>query len=790
MSKSAQTNPSRPSGIAQQLQRSSIEAKAAAAAAAPGGGSVSIDDFILPSSVASPAGLSPSPSVPASRIPATHSVASAIPIQRQQELKEQLLPPSRASAPSIPPFKDAQRPEFGYVQRHVRKTSIDERRVCLCPSSTILSLSLTTFKPRKRPAEHSPQVPPIQVVTESNDLTDAALQNFSLDQMTNAPFSLPAHNTQLPFVETFNLDDPANHFPQQFTFSPSESPLVPQSQFSFSMYNNNNVDNNMLSQSHTLSHIAASSPPGSTSAYPSNASTPLPVVEEGQFYFDPHNMHVAHQHRMQQYRQPPPSISSSLQNGGFSFSNKPESIFANPSSINSQSQFQPNSFSLVQGLVNPNQILRGSGNQYQRQDNIFSLPGDSDTEDNDVGGFADRSLGMLADMSPIDETGMEFTSGLGWDSGSTSQLNSLPNHFAGLAHKHVTIGGADISGQDWNLGGSLGRSHGSAASVSELRNRANDFRRQKIPRTISTPDAPGLAYAHNARMESTPNSPPESGFTTAASSRPASPGGSKTGDASGAPTTCTNCFTQTTPLWRRNPEGHPLCNACGLFLKLHGVVRPLSLKTDIIKKRNRGTASTMPVGARGAKKASRKNSLVQSSTSTLLSTRTPTHESESPSSMTGSTGSATTPTSSTSGHTAILAKPGTVPIAPGPPKPQSLPPAPNNILPRTASILSSSASKKQRRQAKPLALQGVPPNSAGRSSAGDLDMADAGDSSPQSRSGGAGLFSHSSASSMSVSPSLKTATRNSFASNQQSAPISEIPTTSSTQEWEWLTMSL
>ncbi|KAI8976129.1 hypothetical protein BDB01DRAFT_748200 [Pilobolus umbonatus] len=50
---------------------------------------------------------------------------------------------------------------------------------------------------------------------------------------------------------------------------------------------------------------------------------------------------------------------------------------------------------------------------------------------------------------------------------------------------------------------------------------------------------------------------------------------------------CTNCSTTTTPLWRRNPEGQPLCNACGLFLKLHGVVRPLSLKTDIIKKRNR-----------------------------------------------------------------------------------------------------------------------------------------------------------------------------------------------------------
>lgn len=62
-----------------------------------------------------------------------------------------------------------------------------------------------------------------------------------------------------------------------------------------------------------------------------------------------------------------------------------------------------------------------------------------------------------------------------------------------------------------------------------------------------------------------------------------------------APTLCTNCQTTNTPLWRRDPEGQPLCNACGLFYKLHGVVRPLSLKTDVIKKRNR--ASGTPSGA-------------------------------------------------------------------------------------------------------------------------------------------------------------------------------------------------
>ncbi|KAH3671058.1 hypothetical protein OGAPHI_000769 [Ogataea philodendri] len=39
---------------------------------------------------------------------------------------------------------------------------------------------------------------------------------------------------------------------------------------------------------------------------------------------------------------------------------------------------------------------------------------------------------------------------------------------------------------------------------------------------------------------------------------------------------CENCFTSTTPLWRKTSDNRLLCNACGLFFKLHGVIRPLN----------------------------------------------------------------------------------------------------------------------------------------------------------------------------------------------------------------------
>ncbi|GAN01269.1 hypothetical protein MAM1_0006c00701 [Mucor ambiguus] len=52
-------------------------------------------------------------------------------------------------------------------------------------------------------------------------------------------------------------------------------------------------------------------------------------------------------------------------------------------------------------------------------------------------------------------------------------------------------------------------------------------------------------------------------------------------------TRCYNCDTTTTPLWRRDDDGNNICNACGLYYKLHNVHRPLSMKRTIIHRRKR-----------------------------------------------------------------------------------------------------------------------------------------------------------------------------------------------------------
>jgi GATA-binding protein len=351
----------------------------------------------------------------------------------------------------------------------------------------------------------------------------------------------------------------------------------------------------------------------------------------------------------------------------------------------------------------------------------------------------------------LDENGNDLNS-MQWDGQLPGSFHSLPG-FGGQHRKHVTIGSSDMmdTPQEWSHGASLGRTHGSAASVSEVRNRERDPRQQKIARTTSTPNTQVLLQGannnnNNNTSHTSPNSPPESGLSSAVPSRPASPGGSKNGENSG-PTTCTNCFTQTTPLWRRNPEGQPLCNACGLFLKLHGVVRPLSLKTDVIKKRNRSSANSVAVGvSRSSKKSARKNSVQQAPVITPTTARTQSGaNSESPPALPG--------TAAAARGAGGIGKPGVVPIAAAPPK----------SIPTTTAAPQGRASvqvapKRQRRLEKAMDVDAGEDTSKSNTSSGRSKVV------PLAPA---------------VLPAAANPANHSIAGGQGAS-----------QEWEWLTMSL
>ncbi|PZD29864.1 GAT1, GATA Zn-finger-containing transcription factor [Pyrenophora tritici-repentis] len=566
---------SAPSGIAQQLRKSQDQQ---AQATQPSQDAMNLDDFIFPSSVASPAGLSPELSNEDAA--PFNPPAPAIPIRKPHLASDHNLSLARASAPSVPPTISRE-DEFGYVPRHVRKTSIDERR------------------PPKRRAEASPQVPPVNSIMIPTDAqAEADLHQYSLDHNTMQPPTFPASQAQNPFaMENYQMhEDPVIHsagpYQQSFPgFSPVGSPLMSHNAFNSTMFNHNSMASSLNSTDYY-------SPP--SSAFPSTVSTPQPIPEDNQMYFDRNGMEMRHTHSAASYGTHRPSNLSTSMQPQFIFNPSgggPDSVFSPVTSASSSLPFSASSFG-HSSHIDPSQVhshlpLRQQHEmQMGRQENMFTFGADSDAEEDEGSAFADRTM-PSQDYSPMEDASLDFNGGYQWETNLSNQFNPMQARYpAGPPRKTVTIGGTEMVQDHWSPGGgSLGRTHGSAASVSDIRNRGNDPRRQKIPRTSSTPNAAGMVHQGMHGLVSSPNSPPESGFNSAAPSRPPSPGGSKQGEG-GAPTTCTNCFTQTTPLWRRNPEGHPLCNACGLFLKLHGVVRPLSLKTDVIKKRNRGSATT------------------------------------------------------------------------------------------------------------------------------------------------------------------------------------------------------
>lgn len=633
---------------------------------------------------------------------------------------------------------------------------------------------------RKRPAEFSPQVKPSNSITIPTDPDgDAGLNDYNLEQPAQS-LGYQTHTGPYPHIpyniETFHInDDPiltsAGPFQQNFTFSPTGSPIVPNG--SYSAYKNTPLGSSLNSSEYY-------SPPGS--AFPSAVSTPQPFGDSDHMFFDRHLADTRHQRSMPNYSSNRPSnLSTSIQ-PQYIYNPNHESMFSAVTSAGpgSATSYNAPSFPMHQH-VNPSQVLPPDYSNSQspivnlgRQETIFSFGADSDNEDDDGNSFPERSMMIRTDYSPLEDPALDMNSGMQWESSLGGQLSNMAARFPrGPPKKQVTIGGTETvsTPAEWVQGNSMRRMHGSTASVSEIRNRGIESRKQKIPRTASTPNTVQLGQqAMLHRAQSSPNSPPESGFSSVAPSRPASPGESKQGDTNGLPITCTNCFTQTTPLWRRNPDGHPLCNACGLFLKLHGVVRPLSLKTDVIKKRNRNSGNQLPVGAaatRSSKKVSRKNSIAQTSGPPL--TAPVFGLNDSPPSGYGSANGGSTAGSTPTNYG------GVIPIAAAPPKAETATGANNANRPST-----NITPKRQRRHSK----QGV--NEGPEAEMADADTSSESVTSPQ-------LSKRDSPTQpMVVTGNLKGMYGVGIMSTQSAimAGGSSSGDGPNTRDWEWLTMSL
>ena len=629
------------------------------------------------------------------------------------------------------------------------------------------------------------------------DLT-TGMPDYSLNQTIDRPH-YPNHastHPQIPFqIDTYNVnDDPiltsAGPFQQHFTFSPSDSPLVSNGPFS-NVFNATSIGSSLNSTNYY-------SPPAS--AYPSAVSTPQPSHEaENQAYYFDQGLDLRHQRAMPSYASHRSAHLSASLLHHYPFHPGGDPVFGGVGGAGLASSMASPGFSLQQH-VDPSRVLvpefgpRASpGMTMTGNDSMFHLGVDSDNDDDDGNPFPDRSI-MNQDYTPMSDPTLDLNSGLQWDP-------SLTDYHAMMLYsgpgKQVRIGGTEVlpSPPEWAQRGGLGKSHGSAASVNDIRNRETYPRRQKIPRTTSTPalSAPGPHQANS-------NSPPESGPSSTVPSRPGSPG-LKSGEQNGIPTTCTNCYTQTTPLWRRNPEGHPLCNACGLFLKLHGVVRPLSLKTDVIKKRNRGSGNALPPGSassRASKKSSRKNSVAQTPVTTPTSAKALSeNNSQSPPSQ-GSTGGAsavTTPTSFPPSAGGI--KNGVIPIAAAPSKPapqvastqvrptvQVTPKRQRRLSKVSTSNVNSSVASGTHNTQAPATPTQPHPTEASLRDAEDIPLAGGNPQASVTRAKMAGSSSIDGRTSMTV------VVQGAGMPNGISQSGSTGGSQTSSQEWEWLTMSL